>query len=262
MARRRKSSKKEVSLFPFLDILGCLIGSLILIITTVVLEQMDTQPVAEAGRIDDLRQQASRAQSRRATAEKRLAELEKQEEATDARLSQARRRAEDAERAAFAARQRLAAAERLVVEKPPAIKPVDTAPLAARKKKLDAEIATIQAEIAERRKRPEQAIVVLPPGSGGGPKRGFFVETANGRVVVHDPKKPWEVAADKAAGDARFKELLARAAKDKDAIVTFLVRPDGIATYQAVQRVASAAGARTGRVPLPGGGAVDLSETR
>jgi hypothetical protein len=89
-----------------------------------------------------------------------------------------------------------------------------------------------------------------------------FVETAKGKVVVHDAKKPWEAAADKVAGDPRFKDLLARVAKDKDAIVTFLVRPDGIATYQAVQRAANAAGVRTGRVPLPGAGAIDLSGTR
>ena len=47
MARRQKK-KQEVSLFPFLDILACVIGNLILIITAVVLEQVDTKPSAEA----------------------------------------------------------------------------------------------------------------------------------------------------------------------------------------------------------------------
>ena len=46
MARREKK-KQEVSLFPFLDILACVIGNLILIITAVVLEQVDTKPIAE-----------------------------------------------------------------------------------------------------------------------------------------------------------------------------------------------------------------------
>ena len=46
MARREKK-KQEVSLFPFLDILACVIGNLILIITAVVLEQVDTKPMAE-----------------------------------------------------------------------------------------------------------------------------------------------------------------------------------------------------------------------
>ena len=55
MSRRRQARKHEVSLFPFLDILACVIGNLILIITAVVLDQMDTKPIAEAAKIDDLR---------------------------------------------------------------------------------------------------------------------------------------------------------------------------------------------------------------
>ena len=45
MARRQKK-KQEVSLFPFLDILACVIGNLILIITAVVLESVDTNKIA------------------------------------------------------------------------------------------------------------------------------------------------------------------------------------------------------------------------
>ena len=45
MARRQKK-KQEISLFPFLDILACVIGNLILIITAVVLESVDTDKIA------------------------------------------------------------------------------------------------------------------------------------------------------------------------------------------------------------------------
>ena len=45
MARREKK-KQEISLFPFLDILACVIGNLILIITAVVLESVDTDKIA------------------------------------------------------------------------------------------------------------------------------------------------------------------------------------------------------------------------
>ena len=58
MSRARAQSGPSISLFPFLDILACVIGNLILIITTVVLEQMDTKPIAEAAKIDDVREQA------------------------------------------------------------------------------------------------------------------------------------------------------------------------------------------------------------
>ena len=46
MARRQKK-KQEISLFPFLDILECVIGNLILIITAVVLESVDTDKFAD-----------------------------------------------------------------------------------------------------------------------------------------------------------------------------------------------------------------------
>ena len=46
MARRQKK-KQEISLFPFLDILACVIGNLILIITAVVLESVDTDKLAD-----------------------------------------------------------------------------------------------------------------------------------------------------------------------------------------------------------------------
>ena len=263
MARARKSSKKEVSLFPFLDILGCLIGSLILIITTVVLEQMDTKPVAEAAKIDDIKKQAAQERDRQVALEKRLASLESRAGAGDRKLAEARRRVEDAKREATEARTKLAKAERIVVTAPPAAPVPDNAPLLARKKQLDEESARVRAEIAERKKPIERKIMILPPAAGGGgPKRGWFVEVDKGKVVVHDEKKPWEAAADKIASDPRFKELLSRAAADKDSVITILVRPEGIGTLGTVQKAAAAAGARVGRVPLPGTGALDLTGTR
>jgi multidrug efflux pump subunit AcrA (membrane-fusion protein) len=262
MARRKSSSKKEVSLFPFLDILGCLIGSLILIITTVVLEQMDTKPVAEAAKIDDTRQEAARAQARLVALEKQLALVERKADAGDVRLAAARRRAEEAAKRAAEARKKLAAAEQLKLDTPAMPKPADTSALAARKKKIEEDAAKVRAEIAERKKPIEQSIVVLPPGTGGGPKRGIFVEAAKGKVVVHDANKPWEAAADKALADPRFKDLLARTAADKDAVITILVRPDGLHTLGLVQKAAADAGARVGRVPLPGSGSLDLTGAR
>lgn len=260
MARRRSSARQQVSLFPFLDILGCLIGSLILIITTVVLEQMDTQPVAEAAKIDDMKQEAAREKARRVRVEQQLAAIVKQAGPVQQRLAAARARAEQAARDEAKAVEALAAAERLTIDTPKPPPPADTTALAARRKQLDAEAAKIKAEIAARSKQPEQSIVILPPG-GGGPKRGVFVEAARGKAIVHDAK-PWEAPAGKVAGDPRFKALLEKIRGDKDAIITFLIRPDGVGTYSEMQKAVDALGVRSGRVPLPGSGTLDLSEAR
>lgn len=262
MARRRRSTKKEVSLFPFLDILGCLIGSLILIITTVVLEQMDTAPVAEAAKLDDLKRRPALEQARRDRLEAQLAEIERQAGPEAERLASARARADAAERKVVDARRKLDAAEKLTIDVPVVPDAVDTSVLVAKRKQLDAEAAKLRAEIATRKKQPEQVIHLLPSASGGGPKRGVFVEAAKDTIIVHEGKKPWEVAATNAARDPRFKQLLARIAADKESIITFLVRPDGIETYMKAHKAVEAAGARSGRVPLPGSGTLDLTEAR
>ena len=262
MARRRGGGKKEVSLFPFLDILGCLIGSLILIITTVVLEQMDQPSIAEAAKLDDLKVQAEAERKRAAELQAKLDAARKKAGSADRKVAEAQARAAAAERREAEARKKLQDAERLAVEKPAVPPPPDLSAALGERTKIEAEIAAIEAELKARQVLPEQAIMILPPGTGGGPKRGVFVEAAKGKVVVHDPKTPWDAPVDKALADPRLKALLEATKADKDSIVTFLIRPDGVGTYQALQRAADAAGARTGRVPLPGSGAIDLSETR
>lgn len=265
MARRRSSSKKEVSLFPFLDILGCLIGSLILIITTVVLEQMDTKPVAEAAKIDEMKKQTAQEEKRRERLEQRLASLARQAGPSEDRLAKARERWEEAARKEAEARKNLAAAEKLPVDTPAPPPPADTSALEANRQEAEKEAARIKAEITERKKLPEQSIVILPPdgaGAGRGPSRTVFVEAAAGKAIVHEGTKPWEVLVGKLAGDPQLKKLFATYASDKAAIITILIRPDGIPTYSELKKVAEATGVRTGRVPLPGEGVLDLSEAR
>jgi hypothetical protein len=265
MARRRSSSKKEVSLFPFLDILGCLIGSLILIITTVVLEQMDTKPVAEAAKIDEMKKQTAQEEKRRERLEQRLASLAGQAGPAADRLAAARERWEEAVRKEAEARKDLTAAEKLPVDTPTPTPPADTSALESKRKQAEEEAVRIKAEIAARKKLPEQSIVILPPdgvGAGRGPSRTVFVEAAVGKAIVHDGTKPWEVPLGKLAGEPQLKKLFATYASDKAAIITFLIRPDGIPTYSELKKLAEAAGARTGRVPLPGEGVLDLSEAR
>lgn len=261
MARRRKARKSEVSLFPFLDILACVIGNLILIITTVVLEQMDTSPVAEAARIDEVRAEADAAAARAKSLEKELAALRGRSGAASKQLDAVRRRISEAEARLRESERRLAAAS--AAPRPaPTPDRAELAKLDAERKKLEAEIAALERQIAERRKPPEQMIAILPAGGGRGPKRGVFVEAAKDRLIVHEKGKPWDVPTATIAGDSRFKKLLAGVKADKDAIVTFLVRADGLQTLAAAQQAAEAAGVRAGRVPLPGDGAVDLSATR
>jgi hypothetical protein len=257
MGRPRKRRKQEVSLFPFLDILACVIGNLILIITAVVLEQVDTKPVAEAARIDDLEEEAERQQAKAAELQKQLDQLLARSGVASERLEEIRAKIAAAKQQLLEAKKREEQAAK-PVEPPPEMK-ADLKKLEEERKKIEAEIKELEREIAERQKPPQQMIAILPPGAGDGPRKGVFVEAAKDGLVVHESDKPWQVPTGKVASDPRFKALLDQVKGDPDAIVTFLVRSDGLASLAAGQKAATAAGVRSGRVPLPGQGTLDLS---
>jgi hypothetical protein len=260
MARRKSSSKKAVSLFPFLDILACVIGNLILIITTVVLDQMDSKPLADAARLENLREETVQQSARRAELEKQLQELRQSAGDVDERIAQAQQQVDEAKRKFDEANKQLAAAEAAPTTTMQAPTPEELEKLQAQRRKIDEEIAQIEAEILERQKTPERAIVLLPPASGGGgPTRGIFVEVTSDRLIVHQGEQPWEVPAAQIAADPKFAELLKGIQNDDQAIITFLVRPNGIATLRLAENAAAAHDVRTGRVPLPGDGKLDLS---
>jgi hypothetical protein len=260
MARRRKARRNEVSLFPFLDILACVIGNLILIITTVVLEQMDTKPIAEAARIDDVRAEAAAEAARAERLERQLADLRAQTGAVSREADAARARIQAAEAKAREAQATLTEAAKPVPAPQP---PPDSRPrLVAETQQLSAEAKKLQADIAARQKPPQQMIAILPSGSATGPKRGVFVEVTKDRLNVFEQGRSWQVPAAKITSDPQFRKLLEATKADKNAIVTFLVRADGLGTLAAAQQAAQAVGARTGRVPLPGSGSLDLSNAR
>jgi hypothetical protein len=257
MGRPRKRRKQEVSLFPFLDILACVIGNLILIITAVVLEQVDTKPVAEAARIDDLEEEAERQQAKAAELREQLDQLLERSGVASERLDEIRAKIAAAKQQLVEAKKREEQAAK-PVERPPEMT-AQLKKLEEERKKIEAEIKELERQIAERQKPPQQMIAILPPGTGGGPRKGVFVEAAKDGLVIHEGDKPWQVPTGKVASDPRFKALLEKVKGDPDAIVTFLVRSDGLSSLAAGQKAATVIGVRSGRVPLPGQGTLDLS---
>lgn len=262
MASRRQSRKQEVSLFPFLDILACVIGNLILIITTVVLEQVDTKPVAEAARFDEARIEAERDAAEAKRLRDQLAELRRSQDRNDSRLQDAHRQLAEAERKSREATARIDA---LPKPPPPDEKlTVERVRLEQKRMQIQEEISRIEVDIAAARKKSEQSIVVLPAGRAGerGPSRAVFVEVGADGLTFHEGEAVWSVPVDKLAGDERFQRIGEALKADEQAIVTFLVRPEGVGVLLQAQQVMKAAGVRFGKVPLPGKGSLDLSKTR
>jgi seryl-tRNA synthetase len=255
--------KQEVSLFPFLDILACVIGNLILIITTVVLEQVDTKPVAEAARIEQVKEETERSVEEAKRLERELVQIESQLEERDSRIKEARQRLEQARAERNAAASKLREAPRDEPKLDPKLAE-EAKRLAEEARKAAEEVEKLEAELAALSTPPEQAIKLLPAGVVEGQKavRGIFVEVTREGLVLHDGEAPHPVAKAAIASDKRFKELLAKAKEDASAIVTFLVRPESLEVLNAAQSAARAAGARAGKVPLPGDGVLDLTAAK
>ena len=159
MARRQKK-KQEVSLFPFLDILACVIGNLILIITAVVLESVDSDKLAEQFANEAIQQQTEQNLQTIRDLEKSLEKLKQDSISSDARVQKAQQQLVEAERAQREAQGRLLD----VPPPPPPPDDEDTAELKKRELEIQeiiAEMKRIEAKIADKKKKPDQSISIF-----------------------------------------------------------------------------------------------------
>jgi hypothetical protein len=255
-----------MSLFPFMSILVCLIGSLTLMIALLMAtqaggEQSDetleryrtfTQLQAdiafqksELESVEALVQDANHLTEETQKALAEVAALEREQsthlERVDSNSAYARMLAEANE-----LRKRIASLENDPAE-------------------LDREIAKVEAEVKRRNAGPEEAVVQIRPGGTGVDIVPTFVECAAGGLVVHGGAEPVRIrAADIAAEGGEFHKLLERVASTPKGEVVLLVRPDGIATYNTARSAArtfyfDSGFAKTGKLPVPTQGNIDLS---
>ena len=297
MARRQKK-KQEISLFPFLDILACVIGNLILIITAVVLESVDTDKLADLFQNEAIQKQTEENLATIRKLEERLEKLKQDSNSSDSRVQKAQQQLVEAERAQREAKGRLLD----VPPPPPPPDDEDTAELKKRNLEIQeiiAEMKRIEAKIADKKKKPDQTISILYANKGrGGVRRPFFVEVKKDNLVLlpneldyknlFDTEKPIKVPVAKMAGDKSFKKLLdyvlthlgktGLLRRRRDTIITFLVRPEGVNSYRVAKKVvdqyektnekrlvvgvlpngAPVLDALSGKAPLPGEGKILL----
>ncbi len=243
MARREKK-KQDVSLFPFLDILACVIGNLILIITAVVLEQVDTQPVADAAAYE----------AKLLIQENQLQQIEMLQQQYDSMRAQTDGRDVEIERLEqqiIEATSDLQEAQSQMATLPTVPPRIDPALVQEKKqreeqqRKIEEDITKIKADIKDRKSNPKQSIALLPGnvrGLGGdGPTRAVFVEiNKNGLMIYPDQPlwketKPRVIPSASIPNDGALKRLMDAVLGDEDAIVTFLMRSDGLNVYNAVR---------------------------
>lgn len=273
MAKRRDSSGGEVSLFPFLSILACLIGALIMIIVVLCVAQTQQSD----GRTKEELEQARQYQE--------LLRKEKEQKDIEAVLTDKLAKLEKLKVDSVEKEQRLAKLRKLLATSADVkkmnqelgqnlLKELDNLILeiegfTRQEKELKDEIAKLMAEIQSRQAPLQKVVppVIIEPG-GSGLAQGtkvFFVEASAGKLTIYwdqDKKTVVSATAEVVVADVAFNHFLKEVLKVPQSKIMFLMRDDGMGSYNnAVGWAQSTYGYRVdqiGKLPAPGRGEVDL----
>jgi len=269
MPRSKANLDDTVSLFPFLDIMACLIGILVLLITAVTLAQIsnnqedpeDTKAVAEAQqRVMKYRQVVQAVEQDRRERE-RLEKLIAEAEMVQQQLAQVEPEVTKLE------------AERREIEAIVQQDPQQAAQLQEQAKQQEQQIKQDQERLRELQRQrdelkkklesieqppPEAEIQIVPSGSGSDLKP-TFVECAAGAVVLHDGPKEIRIPVGSLADSEPFANLMERVKRQAGGSIIFLVRPDGISTYNTARNLARQNYVTNGKLAVAGHGKLDLS---
>ena len=272
MARRAKEQGELLSLFPFLSILTCLIGTLTMLIALLALQQVNKSE-ADKQKLEANEQERIIAETRLRDY-KALKDKMQKEKLSIAALKQLLKELEEKRKAL------LEALERLLKEKALRIDEIAKRNKAASKAeelmgelnklkeritKLVAEVERVKKEIAEKtaelankKKKPVSTVMVRPSGSRSG-LTPTFVECAKDAAVLYGAEGTKRIPASVLKTDQAFNALLAAVKADEKATIIFLVRSEGIWTFRAASLQADAVGTRYGKMPISGEGMLDLS---
>lgn len=261
MARRSKN-KVTVSLFPFMSILACVIGTLTLLITGMALGQMDNEVVLSAEKYDKVKRQIEQEKRRMAELQKKLEEAESGANDELKKIADAKMRLEELERQRDALSEELdKPADETEIEIPIVDEEKHKKRMAAIQEEMEelkAQIAALKPKVAELGDAEESKVIIQPSGSGVDLDPTFVECTASGLVFLEEEPQRRVRRADMAT-DESFRELLETIAKKPKGIVIFLVREDALSTYFAAYDIARQRYARAGKLPVIGQGKIDLS---
>ncbi len=259
MAKRAPDSGPRVELFPFLSILACVIGTIFLMITGLVLGQVGQKPddegIARAREAAELRRKMAAGEEERQNLVRAQAEARRRlEEERNLRAELERLQAVKDPAVALEAERRRLAAEEAEAQKA-------VAELLGAFAEYTNRTAKVSTEINRRNAVPLKGLLKIQPTGGGSlaSVRPTFAEAAKDGLILHDRTPVLKIAASKVESDPEVQALAKRLAADSKNILVLLVRSDGIGVYRAARKVAETHKARVGKLPLPGDGAVDLS---
>ncbi|MCX6857557.1 MAG: hypothetical protein NTV80_21950 [Verrucomicrobia bacterium] len=272
MAKRRHGAKDEILLVPFLDILCSLIGVLVLIIVVLCVSQTQQtegrtpEEIQMAQEHKRMKQELVEREKLDVVLKEKLAELKKlQAEMEDKEQRYLRfRKLLDSSKELKEQNQLIA--KKLQKELDDLLTEIDG--LKKQQDESKKSIAELTEEIKKRQipaDKKAPPVIVQPSGSGlPDTTKVYFVECATGALKVLGA---WgaedyrlSATAEVVVADAAYNHFLTEVAKDKNALILYLIRDDGQGAFNnGAGRAESDYKVRVGKLPIPGRGVLDLA---
>jgi biopolymer transport protein ExbD len=272
MAKRRHGAKDEILLVPFLDILCSLIGVLVLIIVVLCVsqtQQTEGRTPEEIQMAQDhkrMKEELVEREKLDVVLKEKIAELEKLKVEIEEKeqrylkfrklLSSSKELQDQNKKIALDLQKEL---DDLLTEIDGLKKQQDES------KKM---ITDLMAEMKKREVPPDKKVppVVVQPSGAGMPEttKVYFVECATGALKVLDGWGAGDyrlsATAEVVVADAAYNHFLTEVAKDKNALILYLIRDDGQGAFNnGAGRAEADYKIRIGKLPIPGRGQLDLA---
>lgn len=251
MARR---DRVQISLFPFMSVLACTIGALIVVLAVISLAAVGASGAAAPSTGEDERPDPV-AQARRLAASAALAEAE------------ALWRRVDREAAARGLEQGMSAASllaRLEGRRSRLERARELEALADQRARVQEEREEIETTIDVLESRRETLPILIDPTGLSRALEPFFVECDAEGVTAYRARDDLQyfIPREELEASVDFARYLRRVRAIPGSLLVLLIRPDGLATAAEARALARAQGVRVARLPLPGSGALDWSLLR
>lgn len=273
MAKRRESSGEQVSLFPFLSILACLIGALIMIIVVLCVSQTQQtdgrtpEELQQAREYQDLLKKESLQKQLSEQIKKKLEDLrkvEKEQQEKQEKIAMLRKLLDSS---SDIKKMNDELSQNLIKELDNLLLEIEG--LAKTQADTKKEIAALTEELKKREipKDKKTPPVVVQPGGSGLAKgaKVFFVEASGGRIVIYwDAQQRTQVsaAAEVIVADPAFNHFLKEVKAVPNSKIIFLLRDDGTGAFNNAagwaQATYSYGVAQIGKLLIPGRGDIDL----
>lgn len=266
MPKKARPTGPSVSLFPFLSILACLIGTivvLICILSIIQAQHMGGRPRKEVVMAMEYVAAQKKIQEQNAKLAEVNDKITKDDEAKKLRDELGRR--------VIRLRLQLEAAKdgdqgNRALQKELELALIQLAEMTKEKPPIVQEIEHLTKELAARKKDPKDLVpeVIVRPGGSGIVSGGnlFFVEATGGALTLYKTKSETaRITSGSIGADKEYDSFLEKVAAIPNATLVFLIRSDGWTSY--VRGAGWAEGTfkvKTAKLPIPTKGAIDLGQ--